>query len=180
MSKCVLICVGMPAWWAPDSPQPLVTGMFLAAYDPAGVPVGWVWVDDRKRAMTFGTPADALACVQQVNPLDPVRPDGLPNRPLAGFTLATEPADDPYAGHRWQRGDRVRVVSLGSSVTRLRVGLTGSVIMTDSLGTIHIRWDGYAPNELLSQYGVQPEHGDWIEPEREPSFIPDLPAGETD
>jgi hypothetical protein len=79
---------------------------------------------------------------------------------------------DPYAGHKWRRGDRVRLVALGGlNNSRLKVGWAGTVDITDSQGTVHVRWDLKAGPFGDHVYGVQPAAGDRIEPLPDPDIV---------
>jgi hypothetical protein len=73
---------------------------------------------------------------------------------------------DPYAGHAWRRGDRIRLTALSDKPgPKTMPGSTGSVLFTDSQGTVHIRWDDHPRTRLCGESGVRPSEGDRIEPE---------------
>lgn len=56
----------------------------------------------------------------------------------------------------FSRGDRVQLVSTSDPVTQLKPGDQGTVGFTDSMGTIHVKWDSG------SSLGIIPEDGDVI------------------
>jgi Domain of unknown function (DUF4314) len=64
-------------------------------------------------------------------------------------------------GHRWHYGDRVELVATTDEFTALVPGDRGTVTRTDSLGTIHVRWDSG------SRLGIIEEAGDVIRLVRE-------------
>lgn len=72
-------------------------GMYLREYDPSrdgvdheGTPmmshVRGTW--DPAKALRFRSVAEAHACWTQVDPRQPLRRDGKPNRPLTAFTVS--------------------------------------------------------------------------------------------
>jgi hypothetical protein len=78
-------------------------GQFLVEYDPArdGVdPLGRPMVahlvtsPSRAAALRFTDPTDAFELWRSVDPRDPVRPDGRPNRPLTAFTITVVPEEE--------------------------------------------------------------------------------------
>jgi Domain of unknown function (DUF4314) len=60
-------------------------------------------------------------------------------------------------------GDRVELVAVNADYARLEPGQRGTVAFTDSLGTVHIRWDDG------SRLGIIAEAGDLIRKIGEPS-----------
>jgi len=59
----------------------------------------------------------------------------------------------------WQRGDRVVLVHTTDTLTKLQPGDTGTVTVTDSLGTVGVRWDNG------SRLGIIEAEGDIIRKE---------------
>lgn len=47
--------------------------------------------DDRNKALKFKNPGEALRYWKQQSKLQPLRPDGQPNRPLTAWTMGIEP-----------------------------------------------------------------------------------------
>jgi len=50
------------------------------------------------------------------------------------------------------KGQRIRLVYTSDEYTRLRPGALGTVVLEDSLGTVHVKWDegsslGLVPGE---------------------------------
>jgi hypothetical protein len=78
-------------------------GKYLKEYDPSrpgvepdtGRPViaHVVVTDDPRDAMHFASFAEFQALYKSVDPDNPVRPDGQPNRPLTAFTFEITKAD---------------------------------------------------------------------------------------
>lgn len=64
-------------------------------------------------------------------------------------------------GRVWRQGDRLRVTATEDKV--LARGATGTVVMVDAVGTLHVRWDGGLPSGRLV-YGVRADDGDVVEP----------------
>lgn len=74
-----------------------LTEQYIAFYDPdahaAGslYPTGHVRLtSDVKEAIRFATKDDARLFILQQSRITPLRPDGVPNRPLIGWSLAIE------------------------------------------------------------------------------------------
>jgi hypothetical protein len=65
-------------------------GYYLSDYDPETGGSTWGTKAD---ALTFPDLPAAMARWQSVHALDPVRPDGKPNRPLTAFTVTFEDTD---------------------------------------------------------------------------------------
>lgn len=72
------------------------TGLYLEEYDPsrngldpAGRPMiaHVMGTSDPSLAMRFDDRLEAWDCWRQVDPREPVRKDGKPNRPLTAFTI---------------------------------------------------------------------------------------------
>lgn len=60
--------------------------------------------------------------------------------------------------HHYARGQRVTLVRMHDPYTSLTPGLRGSVLLVDSAGTVHVRWDNG------SSLGVVFDAGDQILP----------------
>ena len=68
---------------------------WLTAYDPErtdpdnpDAPTGWIdGSTDHAQALRFASLSDAVEFTMQVSKVKPLRPDGLPNRPLRAFTI---------------------------------------------------------------------------------------------
>lgn len=74
---------------------------YLASYDPDFVPgEGFppypsgmaTWTTDIAEAMKFDSVAEAFALWTAQSKTVPYRPDGKPNKPLCGMTIAVDPA----------------------------------------------------------------------------------------
>jgi len=50
------------------------------------------WTSDIDKAKKFATFADATACWQAQSAVNPIRPDGKPNRPLTAWSVCVERA----------------------------------------------------------------------------------------
>jgi hypothetical protein len=77
-------------------------GQYLVAYDPGQYgfdPTGRPMLAhiecsaDRAEAKVYADPMEAWAEWARVDPRNPIRPDGKPNRPLTFFTITVESAD---------------------------------------------------------------------------------------
>lgn len=87
-SDAVLIRIIEPVWGGPSD----LDGQWLKAYDPnardgRGTVVG---TTHRKEAMRFADMLAAMKFWRQTSTVLPVRPDGMPNRPLTAFTIEVE------------------------------------------------------------------------------------------
>ena len=84
-SWIVIQCMG---YADPTVPCPY-KGKYLQWYDPNGDELKDIggWTDDPLKAMLFDSAEEALVCWRQVRTVDPVRPDGRPNRPLTAFSV---------------------------------------------------------------------------------------------
>lgn len=60
-----------------------------------------------------------------------------------------------------ERGQRVRLLRTSDPYTRLRAGDEGAVRLVDSLGTVHVSWDGG------SSLGLVPGEDQWEEIEEQ-------------
>lgn len=78
-------------------------GRLVASFDPDFVPpsphpsypCGLAgWTNDPAKAMHFPDVGAALACWQMQSVVVPLRPDGLPNRPLSGYSMLLESCED--------------------------------------------------------------------------------------
>jgi hypothetical protein len=63
-----------------------------------------------------------------------------------------------------ERGDRVKLIYCSDPYTRLPPGTHGTVTMIDSVGTVHVQWDGHPGHRLglipgEDHYVVIPRHG---------------------
>lgn len=88
--KLVMICEG----WANGAPCELV-GQYLEWYDPnlpADKPLAG-WTNDPRKAIGFKNTKEAIEMWQRVRDVDPVRPDGKPNRPLTAFSISVANVD---------------------------------------------------------------------------------------
>jgi hypothetical protein len=47
--------------------------------------------DDRQKALSFGSPGEALRFWKKQSTVRPLRSDGEPNRPLTAWTMGIEP-----------------------------------------------------------------------------------------
>ena len=70
-------------------------GEWLTTYDPDGgdgnYPTGVIDASpDPAKAMRFPSMVTATACVWRQSTVQPLRPDGAPNRPLMAFDLVVE------------------------------------------------------------------------------------------
>jgi hypothetical protein len=77
--------------------KPIFPPAWLTMYDPDGgdetidYPTGEIESStNRSEAMRFESFAAASACWRQQSKRTPLRPDGLPNRPLSAFTVEIE------------------------------------------------------------------------------------------
>ena len=82
--------------WAFDPDYPLngryVLDFDVGAYDPYDPKSGPVPTTDRiTEAKQFADPEEALAFWKTQSRIRPFRPDGEPNRPLSGFSVAIAP-----------------------------------------------------------------------------------------
>lgn len=70
-------------------------GQFLEWYDPDADENGPIaaWTSDLDKAKKFETTEDALAEWHRVRTVDPVRPDGKPNKPLTAISIEIVPID---------------------------------------------------------------------------------------
>jgi hypothetical protein len=77
-----------------DAPE-----MWVMAYDPdAEGGRGYVeTINDRRRARRFDTVNAALDFWRQPSTVQPLRPDGKPNRPLTSWSIMLEREDEPPA-----------------------------------------------------------------------------------
>lgn len=66
-----------------------VDGQYLTAYDPDTGDLQTT--ADASRALHFDHPADALHLWRAQSTVEPLRPDGKPNRPLTAFTITVDP-----------------------------------------------------------------------------------------
>lgn len=72
-------------------------GQYLAWYEPngsAGSPLAG-FTDDITHAKVFPDAGAAIAEWNRVRTVDPVRPDGRPNKPLTAITITIEPKEMP-------------------------------------------------------------------------------------
>jgi hypothetical protein len=85
----VIICEG----YANGQQCPFI-GQYLQWYDPGapGVSVGG-WTPDLAQAQKFPDMEAAFRCYNQVHPVQPLRPDGKPNKPLTAFTVEFKKED---------------------------------------------------------------------------------------
>ena len=73
-------------------------GVWLAHFD-ADAHDGFgdfVLTDKSDRALRFGSTTDAWACWRRQSSVRPLRPDGLPNRPLTAFTVQIVPMEQAH------------------------------------------------------------------------------------
>jgi len=78
-------------------PEPCAfEGQYLERYDPdepdPAEPMA-TFTDDPSRAKKFADHGAALEEWRRVRTVDPVRPDGKPNRPLTALTVTIEPVE---------------------------------------------------------------------------------------
>jgi hypothetical protein len=57
------------------------------------------------KAKKFSTPVDAALQFKEIHPNFPVRPDGLPNRPITAFTIEVVKADELTEEIRKERNE---------------------------------------------------------------------------
>ncbi len=67
-------------------------GCYLAAYDPEaeGGEGSASWTADPAEAMAFGSAIEAMICYRAQPKARPLRPDGMPNRPLTVFSIVLD------------------------------------------------------------------------------------------
>jgi hypothetical protein len=63
-----------------------------------------------------------------------------------------------------ERGDRVKLIYCSDPYTRLPPGSHGTVTMVDSVGTVHVQWDGKRGHRL----GLVPGEDHWVVIPRDP------------
>ncbi len=59
--------------------------------------------------------------------------------------------------------DRVRLIRTSDTHTNLQPGAEGTVVLVDSLGTVHVRWDNGSRLGLIPDadaYEVRPREGE--------------------
>lgn len=96
MTAAVIVNAGA-AILGPADPH---IGEYLAAYDPdAHDGRGRVtWTADPAQAMVFASGVDAWTCWRSTSTVQPLRPDGRPNRPLTAYTISVVAAPPGSAG----------------------------------------------------------------------------------
>lgn len=82
MARCVMRCIGVYRM-----ELQACVGSYLKSYDPEADGVLGVWTADIAQARVFDSLEDLTTCWRQVRQREPVRADGLPNRPLTAFTV---------------------------------------------------------------------------------------------
>jgi len=67
-------------------------GLYLSYYDPDAVNGYGAadWTDDPAKALHFDNPQQAFVLWHRQGTIQPLRPDGKPNRPLTAFTIMVE------------------------------------------------------------------------------------------
>lgn len=65
-------------------------------------------------------------------------------------------------GREWRKGDRLRLAETEDQV--LPAGVTGTVVLVDAVGTVHVRWDDFAGVVSGLVRGVRADDGDVVEP----------------
>ena len=91
MSEYVIKIVGLAGGGGHD-----LVGQYVVAYDPTIMPNGSVFLDttfELRQALRFADGIAALELWKSVSPNQPVRPDGLPNRPMTAFTVEIVPLE---------------------------------------------------------------------------------------
>lgn len=98
MSAAVIVCRGLAGF--DGSPQPVPPGSYLESYDPdARAGRGEAhWTRDLTRALRFPDGGAAWECWRKQSTALPLRPDGLPNRPLTAFTVEVRAVEEVRSG----------------------------------------------------------------------------------
>jgi len=89
-----MVCVDLSGWQdSHSSPAPI--GQYLKSYDPNahGGRGTAEWTVDIAKAMVFPNPTALLRFWKQISKVQPIRPDGKPNRPLTAFSILVEPSE---------------------------------------------------------------------------------------
>ena len=91
MSQHVIIFLGLAGQFYDHAELPPV-GSYLETYDPeyAGGMGHATWTTDPAEALKLSSAAEAVALYMSTPEAMPARADGLPNRPLAAYTVTIE------------------------------------------------------------------------------------------
>lgn len=88
--KYIIICEGIAG-----SPRSIEVGLFLQAFDPEarGGRGDVTWTPHIENALRFDTAIEAAEFWKTQSKTMPLRPDGLPNRPLTAYSVSIVPVE---------------------------------------------------------------------------------------